>query len=350
MNRTINVLVVTLALGIGVGVGQVIGGATDLVRATSAAEPLGRDAAPVAAATDEQQVIDAVRRVTPAVVSVTHRGGSGTGVIVHPDGLILTNEHVVRGARQVQVRMADGQTTTGEVLGAARMMDIAVVRVPLRNLPAAQLGDSDVLQPGQSAIAIGNPLGLERSVTRGVVSAVDRSPRGTQMVGMIQTDAAINPGNSGGPLLDSQGRVIGINTAVLSGQAGFGGPVAVGLGFAVPINDANDVMQQIIATGQVVRAYMGVVFDQITPQMATQLRLPVREGVIVAFVEAGTPAATAGLRPADIIVAVDGVAVTEVGDVMRVLRERRPGETLALRIMRGNQQIQVNVRLGGAPG
>jgi serine protease Do len=347
MKRTLNVLVVTAALGVGVGVGQVIGGATDLVRANAALEQPA--ALPAGASTDEQQVVEAVRRVTPAVVSVTHQRGSGTGVIVHPDGLILTNEHVVRGAQQVQIRLADGQTTVGQVLGAARMMDIAVVRVPLRNLPAAQLGDSDQLQPGQSAIAIGNPLGLERSVTRGVVSAVDRSPRGTQMIGMIQTDAAINPGNSGGPLLDSQGRVIGINTAVLSGATAFGGPPAVGLGFAVPINDANNVVQQILTTGQVVRAYMGVVFDQITGQMAAQLRLPVREGVIVAYVEQGTPAAAAGLRPADIIVAVDGTPISEVGEIMRILRERRPGETLALRVMRGNQQTQVNVRLAAAP-
>jgi serine protease Do len=350
MNRTANAVIVTLALGAGFGAGQVIGGATELTRAVANEPQPAATAVADAATTDEEMVIRAVERVSPAVVSVTRPGGSGTGVIVQADGLILTNAHVVGNARQVNIRLADGQTVVGEVLGRQAMMDIAVVRVPLQGLPAAPLGDSDQLRVGQSAIAIGNPLGLERTVTRGVVSAVDRSPAGTNMIGMIQTDAAINPGNSGGPLLDSQGRVIGINTAILQGQAGFGGPVAVGLGFSVPINDANDLVEQLLTTGRIVRAYMGVIFEEISPQLAARFRLPVERGVLVRTVQQGTPAAAGGLRPADIIVSVDDQEIQEVGQIMRILRERRPGDVLRIRAYRGDQAFETTVRLGAVEG
>jgi S1-C subfamily serine protease len=342
MKPAANVFMVTLALGIGIGAGQVIGGAAELTRAaeTPAAQPA--DDAPLTLR-DEEAVIRAVEQVTPAVVSVTQPRGTGTGVIISTDGLILTNAHVVGNATRVEIRLADGQTAIGEVLGRHVQLDIAVVRVPLTGLPAARLGDSDRLRVGQMAIAIGNPLGLERTVTTGVVSAVDRSPRGVPLFGVLQTDAAINPGNSGGPLLDSQGRVIGINTAIIRPQ------IATGLGFAVPINDANDVVQQLLTTGRIVRAYMGVQYDEITPQLAAMYRLPVQQGLILATVEVGSPAHRAGLRPADILVSVNGTRVVEAGDFMRHLRARRPGETLRVTVLRQGREQTFDVQLAAAP-
>ncbi|HEX6084507.1 MAG TPA: trypsin-like peptidase domain-containing protein, partial [Thermoanaerobaculia bacterium] len=224
--------------------------------------------------TEEETIIRVARTATPAVVSVARRGGSGSGVIVRANGIILTNAHVVGNARTVEIRTADGRTFSGTVLGTDTDVDTAVVRINATNLPAAPLADSDRLEVGQLAIAIGNPLGLERTVTRGVVSAVNRDPRGVDIAaGLIQTDAAINPGNSGGPLLDSSGRVIGINTAILAGTTG--------LGFAIPINVAVDVMEQIVATGRVRRAMLGVTTRDITPEIARYFRLPIEEGIVV---------------------------------------------------------------------
>lgn len=262
-------------------------------------------------------------------------------MIVESDGTIITNAHVVGGARTVEIRTADGRTFAGTVLGRDSQVDIAVVRISARNLPAAPLGDSDRLEVGQVAIAIGNPLGLERTVTRGVVSAVNRDPQGVPIAaGLIQTDAAINPGNSGGPLLDSSGRVIGINTAILVGTTG--------LGFAVPINLAVDVLQQIRATGRVTRAYLGVNFMDIEPEIAREFNLPVEQGIVVTGVQRGSPADRAGLRVEDFIVAFGGQTVEDGGDLRRLLRARRPGDTVRIDIVRGRTRTTVSVRLGEA--
>jgi S1-C subfamily serine protease len=300
-----------------------------------------------AVTTDEQGVVQAVRRATPAVVSVTHARGSGSGVIIREDGVILTNEHVVRGARAVRVGLADGRDFEAQVLGADPSIDIAILRVAARGLPAAPLGDSDRLEPGQSAIAIGNPLGLERSVTRGVVSAVNRSPRGLGMDEMVQTDAAINVGNSGGPLLDSQGRVIGINTVIIRGdpRAPYAGQ-AVGLGFAVPINLAADVANQLLTTGVIRRAFLGINHQSLEPALARRAGLPVEVGVIVLAVDPRSPAGRAGMRRADIIVAIDGRAITESGDLRRFMRAAAPGQTVTVRVQRPTGPEEIRVRLG----
>ncbi|HYI13380.1 MAG TPA: trypsin-like peptidase domain-containing protein [Thermoanaerobaculia bacterium] len=291
--------------------------------------------------TEEEMVIRVARTATPAVVSVSRRGGSGSGVIVRANGIILTNAHVVGNARTVEVRTADGQTFTGTVLGRDEDVDTAVVQVEARNLPAAPLGDSDRLDVGQIAVAIGNPLGLERTVTRGVVSATNRDPRGIGLAaGLIQTDAAINPGNSGGPLLDSSGRVIGINTAILAGTTG--------LGFAIPINLAIDVMEQILTTGRVRRAFLGVSFVGVTRELARQFSLPVEQGVAVMEVVAGSPAARSGLRRGDFIVGFDSEPVTDDGDLRRLLRTRRPGDTVRLEVNRNGRVERISVRLGEA--
>ena len=283
-------------------------------------------------------MIRVAREVSPAVVSVSTGRGGGSGVLIRADGVLLTNAHVVGNARTVQIQLADGRELTGTVLGRDRQVDIAVVRIPAQNLPVATVGDSDRVEVGQLAIAIGNPLGLERTVTRGVVSAVNRGPRGLPIAGgLIQTDAAINPGNSGGPLLDSSGRVIGINTAVLAG--------ATGLGFAVPINLARDVAEQLLTTGQVRRAYLGVATEDITPELTRQFRLPVSSGLIVMYVDPSSPAARAGVGRGDIITAVNGEAVADGGELRRILRARRPGDTVTVSLITGTRRRTLSVRL-----
>jgi S1-C subfamily serine protease len=292
--------------------------------------------------TEEETVIRVARSATPAVVGISRSGSSGSGVIVRKDGIIVTNAHVVGNAREVEVTTADGRTLTGRVLGLDPDVDTAIVQVTATNLPVAPLGDSDRLEVGQVAVAIGNPLGLERTVTRGVVSAVNRDPRGIGIAaGLIQTDAAINPGNSGGPLLDSSGRVIGINTAILAGTTG--------LGFAIPINVAIDVMQQILTTGRVRRAYMGVSTREITPDIARYFQLPIQEGLVVVRLTRNAPAARAGILAEDFITAVDDQPVRESSDLQRMIRMHRPGDTVRVQIVRGTRTMTLPVTLGEAP-
>jgi serine protease Do len=322
MRKTATLLACAGLLGLGIGAGQ------GMVGRTSA--PLFADPTPLGELAPEQVIIEVTRRVSPAVVSIMSRGGSGSGVIIRSDGVIVTNAHVVGNLRQVTVGLATGEERVGTVLGSDRNMDIAVVQIAAPEpLPAAPLGDSDLLEPGQVAIAIGNPAGLERTVTTGVVSAVDRMLPQPGMEEMIQTDAAINPGNSGGPLLDSQGRVIGINTIVLQGGR-MGGPALVGLGFAVPINVARDIAEQLLATGRIVRPFLGINYGDVTRELAQQFRLPVQQGILIASVQPGTPAAAAGLRAEDIIVEVNGTPITQGGDLRRLLRTVQPGATVEI--------------------
>jgi S1-C subfamily serine protease len=297
---------------------------------------------------DESTIIRVARAAIPSVVSVTTPGvGSGSGIIIRADGVVLTNAHVVANASEVEIGLADGRRAMGQVLGRDPRVDIAVVRVALSGLPAAPLGNSDQLEVGQTAIAIGNPEGLDRTVTTGIVSAINRSPMGFEVGGLIQTDAAINPGNSGGPLLDSQGRVIGINSAILRGTTG--------LGFAVPINVAQDIATQLLATGRITRAYLGIVPAELTPEIVSRFRLPVREGVIVRSVGAGTPAALAGFQASDIITAIDDASVPTTSELFRVLRRHRPGDTIRVAIARLDRSGRnatrsiISVRLIDAP-
>jgi serine protease Do len=287
----------------------------------------------------EQITVQVARQASPEVVSVRREGGLGSGVIVQDDGVILTNAHVVGDVPEVEVDLADGRKLRGRVLGRDPTVDVAVVRVQAANLPAARVGDSDRLVPGQMAIAIGNPLGLERTVTQGVVSAVNRSPRGFGLDGLIQTDAAISPGNSGGPLLNSSGEVIGINTAVISA------PGASGLGFAIPINLANDIARQVLTTGHITRAFLGINYTDIDDQLASQFRLPVREGIIVTGVADGSPAAANGLRDGDIITRIDDTPITQGADLRRAIRQRKPGDTIRLAVRRPEGQSTVTLRL-----
>ena len=314
-----------------------------------AARHLVRDADAQSAASqapltsEEQNVIRVARQVTPAVVSIiVPNYGSGSGAVIRRDGMILTNAHVVGSARTVQVGLADGRKVTGTVLGRDPGLDVAVVRIPNNDVPVAPLGNSDQLQVGQIAIAIGNPLGLERTVTTGVISAVNRPGRTLGGETFIQTDAAISPGNSGGPLVDSRGKVIGINSAELLGQG------VSGLGFAIPINLAMNMASQVLATGRYVRPFLGIAFSDVDEDLAAQFRLPVKQGVLVTDVQRGSPAARAGLRPQDIITRINDSPVAMGGDVRRVLRAMRPGNEVRITVVRppNGARTTLNVTLG----
>ncbi len=301
-------------------------------------------ASPTVAVTSlEQMYIKVARDVSPAVVSVARDGASGSGFFVRKNGIVLTNAHVVANAARVEIGLADGRRMTGEVLGADPSMDVAVVKVDLTDAPVIPLANSDQLQVGQITIAIGNPFGLDRTLTTGVVSAVNRSPKGVQFGGLIQTDAAINPGNSGGPLLDSDGRVIGINSAIFSSSG-----TSAGVGFAIPINFAQDIVNQLLATGRIRYAVLGVVPSDIYPQLVEQWQLPVSEGIIIQSVDPSSPAAAAGLREFDIITSIDEQPVTSAGDLRRLLRERKPGETVSLSLVRppDGRKETIKVQLG----
>ena len=287
----------------------------------------------------EGTVIRVAQQASPSVVLVERQGGSGSGVIVERDGIVLSNAHVVGDAAAVQVTLADGRRVAGQVLGRDPTVDVAVIRIPITDAPAAPIADSDRLLVGQTAIAIGNPLGYERSVTTGVVSALNRSIQGATLEALIQTDAAINPGNSGGPLLDSQGRVIGINTAIIPG--------ASGLGFAIPINLANNIKQQVLTTGRIRRAVLGIYPVDVTAPLAEQFGLAVREGVLVYGVERNSPAARAGLQPGDIITRMNDQAIESNGDLRRVLRAVGPGGTVRVQgVRRGGARVSAAVQLG----
>jgi serine protease Do len=318
--------------------------AADLPKPTDAPAPPLRGAH-----LGDPDVIESARRVTPSVVSVQPMNGRGlgSGVIVSENGYVITNSHVVQGADRVRVTLATGKKVVGDVLGDDPTVDVAIVKLPLEDLPAAPLGDSDALNVGQGVIAIGNPLGFERTVTSGIVSATNRNLRGEGAVldNLIQTDASINPGNSGGPLVDLAGRVIGINTAVVQPAYGAGG-----LGFAVPINTTKQVLQDIVKHGRVIRPWLGLSYIPITPELAQQYGLPVKQGAIVAEVTPNSPADRAGIQPEDILVQIGKAPIQDAGDLRSALRDREPGERLELRLVRPNgERRSVTLTVGEAP-
>ncbi len=248
---------------------------------------------------------DFMRRFFPQIPRKFKQRGAGSGFIVSPEGLIFTNNHVVEGADKVIVKLADGRTFKGKVVGRDPQSDVAVLKIKGHNLPTVPLGDSDKIQVGEWVIAIGNPFGLSHTVTVGVVSAKGRSGLGiTDFEDFIQTDAAINPGNSGGPLLNIRGEVIGMNTAIFSRSGGY-----MGIGFAIPINIVKLVAEQLVEKGKVVRGWLGVVIQDLTPALAQEFGLERTEGALVAEVLKGSPADRAGLRPGDVIVGYEGKPV-----------------------------------------
>jgi len=279
--------------------------------------------------------------------------GTGSGFIVDANGLILTNAHVVDGADQVSVLLKDGRRLQGKVLGTDPVTDVAVVKVEASNLPTVSLGNSELLQPGEWAIAIGNPLGLDNTVTAGIISATGRSSAdigvGDRRVGFIQTDAAINPGNSGGPLLNEKGEVVGMNTAIISG--------AQGLGFAVPINTAKRISDLLIANGKVDHPYLGIQMATITPDLKQKLNsdpnspVSVQEdkGIVVIKVIPDSPAAKAGLRAGDVIMKIGGKEAASAEVIQQAVEESKVGENLAIELRRQGQTLDLSIQPGILP-
>lgn len=269
--------------------------------------------------------------------------GQGSGFIVSADGLILTNAHVVRGARQVTVKLSDRREFAARVLGSDTSTDVAVLKVDAKGLPTVTLGDPRAVQVGDWVLAIGAPYGFEQTATQGIVSAKGRSLPGDSYVPFIQTDAAVNPGNSGGPLFDSSGRVVGINAQIYSQSGGF-----QGLAFAIPLDVAMHVKDQIVAKGRVDHARLGVSLQDLSAPLASSFGLASPSGALVSSVAPGSAADKAGLKAGDVITAVDGQAVQVAGDVSSRVGLARPGERMNLALWRERSRSEVTVALGRA--
>jgi Do/DeqQ family serine protease len=343
-------------------------------------------APPLPAATDSNYVTQVVQKVGPAVVRINSsrtvktqipdefndpffrrffgsqlpepqqkqvQRGTGSGFVISADGHIITNAHVVDGADMVTVTLKDGRSFKGKVLGKDELTDVAVVKIQADNLPVVALGNSDQLQPGEWAIAIGNPLGLDNTVTTGIISATGRTSNQIgapdKRVEFIQTDAAINPGNSGGPLLNARGEVIGMNTAIIQG--------AQGLGFSIPINTAQRISTQLIATGKVEHPYLGIQMVGLTPQLKQNINsdpnsgLTVNEdkGVLVVKVMPNSPAAKAGIRTGDVIQKLNGKSVIDASSIQKAVENSQVGGDVRLELRRNGQNLNLAVRPGAFP-
>jgi len=331
---------------------------------------------PLIVSTDEKINIDVFEEVHPAVVNIATtilgmnfwmevipRRGQGSGFVIDSRGYILTNSHVVANAQEIIVTTSKGKKIQATLVGRDPRSDLAVIKISPGDVDRiARLGDSDSVRPGQKAIAIGNPFGLSHTLTTGIVSALNRSIRtedGNQIDDLIQTDAAINPGNSGGPLLNSNGDVMGINTAIFSLSGGY-----QGIGFAIPINLAKHVATQLITSGKVARGWLGISGISITPTLSDRLNLGVEEGVLVVQVVKGSPAYQARLRGGgrevalggirlrlggDIITAVDNKNISDMKQLVRLLNNVGVGQTLTLHILRDGLPREVNVLLAESP-
>ena len=271
--------------------------------------------------------------------------GEGSGFIVSPDGLILTNAHVVRGAKAVTVKLTDRREFKAKVLGRDDETDVAVLKIDATGLPTLALGSSQALRPGEWVMAIGSPFGFENTVTAGVVSAKGRSLPDDSAVPFIQTDVAVNPGNSGGPLINARGEVVGINSQIYSRSGGY-----QGVSFAIPIELASHIKDQIVAHGKVEHARLGVTVQPVNQAFADSFKLPRPEGALVAQVEKGSAADQAGLKAGDVILRADGQAIVDSGDLPARIALARPGDKLPLEVWRNGRAEQLTATLQGAKG
>jgi len=324
---------------------------------------------------DEQNNIEIYKAASAAVVNITSTviqydfffnavpaQGTGSGFLIDDKGNIVTNYHVISGARSAEVTLADHVRYPAILVGRDPVSDLAVIKIDAKKpLPFVKLGDSDHLQVGQKVLAIGNPFGFEGTLTTGIISSLGRNIRdeeGNMLEEVIQTDAAINPGNSGGPLLNSQGEVIGINTAIF-------GQTNLGIGFAIPINGVKTIVADLLTLGRARQAYLGVIGQEITPPIAELLNLPAEQGLLIAQLTRGGPAAQAGLRAGsqgvlignqefviggDLIVALDGTPVATSSDLTRYLRKKKPGEVAHVTLYRGANKLTVDVKLAERSG
>jgi serine protease Do len=306
-------------------------------------------------------IVQAAKKVGPAVVGITNKAlvrdyfnrtqmvekGSGSGVIYSKDGLIATNNHVVEGAQEIVVSLSDGTTYNGKVLGRDPTTDLAVVKIDAKEpLTVAEFGDSDSLMVGEPAIAIGNPLGMEfrGTVTAGVISALNRSVDvGERRFKLIQTDAAINPGNSGGALVNADGQVIGINSAKIAASG------VEGIGFAIPINEAKPILEELAKNGRVARPYLGVSLIDEDTAKRFGIGLDLRGGLFVAKLFQNGPAYKAGIRPNDIITKFNGKAVKSVADLREALNECKIGQQVPVTVLRGDTETDITVTLTEMP-
>ncbi len=276
--------------------------------------------------------------------------GLGSGVIVRPDGYILTNNHVIESADSIEVALNDGRKLKAKVIGSDPESDLAVLKVdPGKDsgppLPAITFASMDNVRVGDVVLAIGNPFGVGQTVTMGIVSALGRSQLGINTFeNFIQTDAAINPGNSGGALTDAQGNLIGINTAIFSRSGG-----SLGIGFAIPVSTAHDVMEQIIRTGSVTRGWIGVEVQELTPELAESFNLPQAQGTLIAGVQRGGPAATAGIKPGDILFTIDGHQVNNPQEMRDLIAAQKPGAQMLFKLQRNQEEVEVKVAIGKRP-
>ena len=269
----------------------------------------------------------------------------GSGVIASADGYILTNHHVLEEQSETEVVLADGERIRAKLVGSDPETDLAVLKVDRQGLPAIEFGDVAKARVGDVVLAIGNPFGVGQTVTMGIISALGRTQLGINTFeNFIQTDAAINPGNSGGALVDTSGRLIGINTAIYSRTGG-----SLGIGFAIPSSTVQDVMQQIIANGRVIRGYIGVEPQDVTPELAQAFRLPRRDGAIIAGIMRGGPAEKAGVKVGDILISLDGQPVTNVTGMLNMISLLKPGSTARFRFLRDTQEVDLPILVGTRP-
>jgi len=307
---------------------------------------------------DESSVLEVIEKVTKSVVNInTVRllhdfyyqvvpvQGMGSGFIIDPKGYVLTNNHVIGGAEKIDVTMASGEVHSGKIVGTCVSDDIAVVKVDGKNLPIAELGDSDQLKVGQTVFAIGNPFGLAGgpTVTKGVISAVKRSIRSERglIENLVQTDASINPGNSGGPLVDIQGKVVAISTAIV--------PFAQGIGFAIPVNSAKRCATEIITHGRVMRPWLGVSGLSLTPEIASHYNLPVNKGALITEVMPDSPAEKAEMQRGDIIIGFGDKAINSVEELVKEIQKRKIGEKANVLLLSDGEKWIADVKLDQTP-
>ncbi len=291
---------------------------------------------------------DVVARVQPSVVAILTDRGQGSGVVWNDAGVVVTNNHVLAGVRRVEVAFADGQRSAAQLVATDPQTDLAVVRASRSSLPAAAFADA-LPRVGELAIAMGNPLGFENTVTAGIISGLGRAIPGASqeapaLVDLIQTDAAISPGNSGGALVGADGRVVGINVAYIPPTAG-----AQSLGFAIPAPTVRHVVTQLLENGRVRHAFFGIAPGTLTPEIAQRFNLRESRGVLVLEVTPGSPAAIGGIRPGDVLLRAGDRQLDAVEDFLGVLRTRNPGDNLEVTLARGGNQQTVTVRLGQRP-
>jgi serine protease Do len=288
--------------------------------------------------------VELAKAVKPAVVNVTGRRDTGraggSGFVINADGYIVTNNHVVEDANAVVVKLSDGRELSANIVGRDPKTDLALLKVDAKNLPVIGLGDSAALQVGEPVMAIGNPFGLEQTVTTGIVSGTGRVLGAGPYDDFVQTDASINPGNSGGPLINARGQVVGINSIIFSRTGG-----SVGIGFAIPVNLAKNVFDQLASNGRVERGWLGVAIQELTPALVKSLGLSDRHGALVSDVTPDSPAAAAGIKQGDVIVGVAGHPVARSSDLPSAIANLPPGRPVALSVLRDGKTISLNVTI-----